>query len=817
MTACYCPSQMLHTLRYAIRQLRKSPGFTTAAIVTLGMGIGATTAMFSLVNAVLLRPLPFPDPDRLVWVQYDDAALGGNGYETFSYPNFFDYRREQHSFSAMASYRNSGSTLIGAGDARQIDAEIVSADFFRVLGILPATGRDFSSNDEKKDVRTVMLSWELWKRVFGGRREMVGGAINLDGNQYEVAGVMPAGFSYPIRTPAPDLWISMAEDVGGEGALHDQRGASVLNLMGRLKPGVPLSAAKADLQVIASNLATEYPKANRQLTRIIAMQELEHVVGDTKPALRVLFAAVAAVLLIGCVNVAGLLLARASRRKPEIAVLAALGAGRGVILRQVLFESVLLSLAGGALGVLLSAWTVEALRVLLPSTLPRLDHVSMDASVVIFATVVSVATGILFGLAPAWRMSHVEPLAALREGGRGGTGRQHRLQGALVIAETAISLVLLVGSGLLIRSFLRVLAVNPGFDAGNVLTLSLSVPGARYSNEARVRLYEDLVPKLSALPGVQSVSAGWPLPLSGAEVNIGFEIEGRPNEPGAEPSEHLGVATPDFFRTMRIPLVAGREFRAEDDAKAGGVMIVNEAFARKYFHGENAVGKRIKPGISDGAYKSTMREIVGVVGSVKRAGLTAEADPQYYLPWAQALITWPTITIRAAGDPSNLIGGARAAIAEVDRGIPVYRAATLENIVHKAAAEPRFQTILFGAFATMALFLAGIGLYAVLSYMVVQRSGEIGVRMALGAQRGDVLGLILGRGARLAGAGLAIGLAASVVLTRQMSGMLYGVRPLDPVTLAVVSAILLAVSIAASLAPAYRAARVDPMRVLRDQ
>jgi putative ABC transport system permease protein len=809
---------MLHTLRYAIRQLRKSPGFTTAAIVTLGLGIGATTAMFSLVNAVLLRPLPFPEPDRLVWIQYDASSFGGNGSNTFSYANFFDYRAQQHSFSAIASYRGSGHTLIGAGEAQQVNAEVVSQDFFRVLGVGPYIGRDFRLTDEKEGVRSVVLSWDLWQRVFSGRRELIGGSINLDGSQYEVAGVMPAGFSFPIETPAPDLWISASQDAGGgKGAMWENRSAGFLNMIGRLRPGVQLGSARADMQVIATNLAERYPKENYGLTQIIAKPELDEIVGDTRPALRVLFAAVGAVLLIACVNVAGLLLARASRRRSEIGVLAALGASRGAILRQVLVESILLSVAGGGLGVLLSVWMVDAVSRLLPTTLPRFELVTIDMPVLIFGAVLSIATGLVFGIVPAWRMSRVEPIVALREHGRGATTGRQRLQDWLVIAETALGLVLLVGSGLLVRSFLRVLAVHPGFDAHNVVTVNMSVPENRYSSKAQLRLYNDLAPKLAALPGVQSVAAGWPLPLSNSEITISFEIQGRPVAPGAEPSEHLGVATPGFFRSMGIPLLAGRDFTTADNVHGPGAMMVNEAFAKKYFPGENAVGKRIKPGISDGTYKAVMREIVGVVGSVKRRALTAEMDPQYYLPWEQALITWPTITIRSATDPSNLVGAVRDVVAGIDREIPVYRVSTMENIVSRASAGPRFQTLLLGSFASMALFLAGIGLYAVLSYMVVQRSGEIGVRMALGAQRACVLGLILGRGARLAGAGLAIGLAASVVLTRQMSGMLYGVRPLDPVTLAVVSAILLAVSIAASLAPAYRAARVDPMRVLRDQ
>jgi putative ABC transport system permease protein len=801
---------MLH-FRFALRQLRKNPWFTLTAILTLSMGIGATTAIFSLVNAVLLEPLPFPRSDELGWIAYDDRALGGNGNETFSYPNFFDYRARQHSFTAIASYRSSGNTLIGPSEAQRINTQIVSADFFRVLGVAPFTGRDLSAADETPDARTAMLSWDLWQRVFRGDREIVGRSIDLDGKPYEVAGVLPAGFSFPIRTPPPDAWISIAEDAD----FLSQRGAAVLNLVGRLRPGVSLMAARADFQVIAGNLSAEYPKDNRQLTRIAIVPELDHVVGDTRPALRVLFAAVAGVLLIGCVNVAGLLLARGSRRKPEIALLAALGAGRGAILRQVLFESLLLSVAGGAVGVLLSSWGLEALRTLLPSSLPRFEHVSIDATVLIFATAVSVATGILFGVLPAWRTSRVEPLAAMRDSGRGAVGRQYRLQGWLVIAETAIGLVLLVGSGLLIRSFLRVLAVDPGFDARGVLTVNLSVPENRYPRDARLRLYDDLHSRLSRLPGVTSVAAAWPMPLSGNDVNIGFQIEGRALDPGAEPSEHMSVATPEFFRAMRIRLLAGREFTASDDSHSPAVVIVNEVFARKYFPGETAVGKRIEPGISDGAFKTRKREIVGVVASVKRAGLRDEADPQYYLPWAQAVITWPTLAIRSASDPASLARAVRASVAEVDRGIPVYRVATLESIVDKAAAEPRFQTLLFALFAAMAMFLSAVGLYAVLAYMVGERAAEIGVRMALGAQRGEVVRLVLRRALTLVLSGILVGLVASILLTRYMTQILFGIRPLDPLTLSAVSAILIVVSVLASLVPAYNAARLDPMEVLR--
>jgi len=413
-------------------------------------------------------------------------------------------------------------------------------------------------------------------------------------------------------------------------------------------------------------------------------------------------------------------------------------------------------------------------------------------------------------------MSRVDPIHALRGHGRGVTGK-HRLQNSLVIAETALGLVLLVGSGLLIRSFLLVLGINPGFDSHNVLTVNLSVPENRYPHDAQLRLYRELVAKLAALPGFQAAAAGFPLPLSHSELSISFEIEGRSSGKDSDFSEHIGVATPGFFRAMGIPLMAGRDFTAADGVNAAAVAIVNEAFARKYFPGESAVGKRIHPGLSDGTYKSVMREIVGVVGSVKRRGLTAEMDPQYYLPWDQALITWPPIIIKSANDPSKLTGQIRSIVAGIDKEIPVYRFDTLETIVRRASADTRFQTLLFASFAVMALFLAAIGLYAVLSYLVVQRAGEIGLRIALGAQSGDVLRLVLRRGMLLAIIGVGIGLAVSAALTGQMSSMLYGVRPLDALTLATVTVILLAVSFAASAIPAYRASRVDPMGVLREQ
>jgi putative ABC transport system permease protein len=801
----------------AIRHLRLQPGFAFAAILTMALGIGASTAMFSLVDGVLLRPLPFPESDRLIWMQYDDSTLGGNGQETFSYANYFDFRSQNRSLSGLASYRHSGSTLITAAGAKQIDAEIVSANYFRVLGIRPALGRDFLPDEEQASAHVAMLSWDLWQRAFSGSASAIGGTINLDQQSYLVAGVMPAGFSFPIQARRPELWITLADDFH-KGGLGEQRQAGALDLIGRLNPGVSIAQAHADLDVIAGNLARQYPKENTQLNRTLVQPELEHLVGDTRPALRVLFAAVSFLLLIACVNVAGLMLARVSRRRSEIAVRTALGAGRGEIVRQILTESVLLAACGGALGIGLAFWIVGALPRFAPANLPRLDHVAIDTRVLVFATLISIASGVLFGLLPAWRMSRLQPLDALRDGSRSLAGgrAQQRLHGALIVAETAIGLVLLVGSGLLIRSFLHVLRVNPGFDPHSVLTVNAALP-SEYKRERKLEFYDRLRSRIAALPGVESVAAGWPLPLSGSDINIGFEIEGRPNAPGAGPTEYMAVATPGFFHALRIPVISGREFSTTDTTESGAVIIINQAFARKYFGDESPLGKRIKPGISDGSFKNQLSEIVGVVGSVKRAGLTEEAVPQYYLPWSQAVITWPTLTIRTTGDPLSITNGVRGAVAEMSRDIPVYGVKTLDDVIYRAAAEPRFQAFLLTSFAGLALALSTIGLYGVLSYMVTLRSREIGVRIALGAQRSDVLSLVVRRGLGLTILGVGIGLGASALLTEYMSKMLYGIQPFDPPTFAAVSAILLVVSLAASAGPSYRAARVDPMNVLRDQ
>jgi len=815
---------LLQDFRFALRQFKKSPGFALTTILTIALGIGDTTAIFSLVNTVLLRPLPFPDPDRILSVESrNDRTPGprGNTGAPLSYPDFFDWRSQNKSFSALASFHDNDFTMTGIGEPNHLTGHVVAADFFRILGVSPALGRGFNRDDEKPGVHVVVLSHTLWESAFGSASDIVGRAVTLDNKSYAVVGVMPKGFEFPIQNPAPMLWTSLGDD-GYDPAgqpMTAERGAHFLAVIGRLNPGVTSDQAQADLEVIARNLSAQYPDSNRHFVGAVVATELESLVGDTRPALRILFGAVTFVLLIACANVAGLLLARSSRRRSEFAVRAALGASRGQIVRQMLVESVALGLCGGVVGIVFATGLLRVLLQLVPSDVPRLGQVSVDGSVLAFATLVSVITGLLFGILPAWRTSLVNPSSAMRDGGRtASSGRgQHRLQNSLVVAETAVGLVLLVASGLLIHSFVRLLQVDPGFDRRNVLIASLSLPDSRYTSAQYVQFYNQLLPRVRALPGVQSASAGWPLPLTNTGMRISFDIEGHPLPQGDRNVARVSIASPGFFETMRIPILRGREFQDTDDAKANPVVIVSQAFARKYFSDVDPIGKHITPGFSDGTVKSVPREIIAVVADVKSSQLSGDVTPEYYLAFAQAAGLSPKLVIRTTVDPVSLIGPLRGQLAEIDKNLPLYDVKTMDGLVSESAAQSRFHALLLSCFAAIALLLSAVGLYGLLSYLVVQRTLEIGVRIALGAQRSSVLTMILRRGLTLAVIGLAIGIALSMMLTRLISGMLFGVRPSDRLTFVAVSLVLLLVSLIASSVPAYRAATLDPMRTLRDQ
>jgi putative ABC transport system permease protein len=813
-------SSVLQDLRLAWRQVRKDLGFTVTVVLTVALGIGAATAIFSLVDAVWLRPLPFPGQDRLVWLQQRDRSLLlGADAEPLSYPDYFDWRAQSHSFIGLASYRHRTYTLTGTGAAQQLTAIVVSANFFRVLGVHPMLGRSFLPEEEKPGSHIAILSSALWQSAFAGARDIGGRAITLDGERYTVAGVIPADATFPIEQPAPALWTTLGDDAEGKSPRSEQRGNDGLDLLGRLRPGVSVEQARAETSAIARRIALQFPDTNATYDRAIVMPLLDKMIGDFRPALRVLFLAVLLVLLIACANVAGLLLARASRRRAEVAVRVALGAGRWRVARQALAESILLAGCGGAAGVLLASWTLEAMLRFVPAALPRAGGAGLDGTVLAFAITLSLLAGLLFGTVPAWRMAAIHPAAALRDNGRGITSgrRQNRLQAALVIGEIALGLLLLTGAGLLIRSFIAVVHVDPGFDRHGVLTASIYLPGNRYDNGHRLEFYDSLLGELRALPGVESASAAYPMPMGTGSIGVSFQIIGREVPSSDEPSEHLSVVLPGFFHTLHIPVVAGREFDARDKTHSAPVILISRSFARKYFPGENPLGQRIKSDLGDGEVISPVREVVGVVGDVHRKELTKEAEPQYYLPFSQAAITSPTLAIRTAGDPALVAGAVRKIVAALDPDVPVSQTESLDRMVSAAAAQPWFHALLLTSFAVIALLLLAVGLYATLAYMVAQRTAELGLRAALGARGIDLVHLVLGRGLALAAGGIVLGMAASFAATRYLSTMLYGVQPLDAATFAAAPAVLLGVAAVASAIPAWRAARLNPVDSLRDQ
>jgi predicted permease len=806
-------------LRFGARQMRRNLSFTITAVLTLAVGIGAATAMFSLVDAVLLKPLPFPQPDRLVWITQEDHSLGVAVPEPLSYPDYFDWRAQNHTLSGLASYKSNGLTLSGMGPAQQLNSQTVSSNFFQVLGVAPILGRDFRADEERAGNRAVMLSYGFWRSRFGADPDVAGRSIILDGESYTVAGVMPRSFAFPISSTPIDAWTSIATVAAGSAPATQQRGNDSLSVVGRLKPGVTIAQATTDLSAIARAIAEHYPDSNKWYTTAEVTSEIRKITGETRVALEVLFGAVVLVLLIACVNVAGLLLARGARRTGEIALRGALGASRGELIRQLVTESLLLSLCGGGAGIVLARGMLKAAVLFAPLSVPRLGEVSLNPWVLAFAVAVSLLTGLLFGVLPALRSSRLRPALALREGRTIVSARsRHSLHSWLVIGETALSLVLLVGAGLLLRSFAAVLQSNPGFDPHGILTARFNMPETQYSRDQKVQAIEQLLPRLSALPGVTAASAGWPMPMSASFATISFSVEGHPVAAGDNPSEAVGATLPGFFATMRIPLLAGRDFTSSDTAKAEPVAIVNQAFARKYFPGVDPLGKHIRADVGDGVVPGGVaRRIVGVVADVRQRGLTIDPLPQYFLPWTQAVISNPYLCLRTSGNPAALENAVRTTVAGLDPNLPLYLVHPLDDYVAQSAAQSRFQAVLLSSFAAMALLLAAVGLYGVLTYIVEQRSSELALRLAVGARRSDVLQLIVRRGLALALAGEAAGFIVALCLTKSIAVLLYGVHPLDAFTFLSVGLLLLLVALLSGLAPAYRAARTDPMTILRSE
>jgi putative ABC transport system permease protein len=792
--------------------LIKHPGFSAVAIIALALGIGANTAIFSVVNAVLLRPLPYPESDRLM-VIYESRLDRGGSRSSASYPNFSDWRDQNTVFEGMSTYRTTDFVLTGDGEPARLSAGVVNADLFSLLRAAPIAGRLFRPEEDKpgESGRVILLTQRLWQQRFNSNPDIIGRSLILNAKNYTVVGVMPQSFHFPVDAEPVDMWTTVAVDSG----MFQQRGAHYMHVIARLKPGVAVAQARAEMDGIAGNLERQYPDENSH-RGVTIVPALESLVGDIRPALMILLGAVGCVLLIACANVANLLLARATTRHKEMAIRSALGASRGRVVRQLLTESILLSLAGGVIGLLVALWGTKALVDLGGEDVPRAAQVGIDPQVLAFTLLISLVTGILFGLVPAVHSSKTDLAESLKEGGRGsGDGsRGNWLRGVLVIAEVAVAVVLLVGAGLLIQSLRRLQQVNPGFASHNVLTFSIGLPEVKYKPEQQVEFYRQLKARIEALPGVRSASGVTPLPLGGDRMRVTFETEGRPIAKGELPATEIRTIGLDYFKTMGIPLIKGRGFTERDTKKAPPVIIVNEAFANQFFPGEEILGKHINPGISADDDEPGMREIVGVVGNVKHMKLSAEADPEAYEPHAQLTMDM-TMLVKTETDPNPLINAIQNEIRSMDKDLPAYGIKTLDDYLWASVARPRFITLLLATFAGLALILTAVGLYGVMSYSVTQRTHEIGIRMALGASQNNVLGMVVRRGMGLTAVGVGAGLLSAFLLTKLLETLLFGVSATDPLTFVAISVILVGVALGACLVPARRATKVDPMIALR--
>ena len=801
----------LQDIRYAIRRLVKAPGFAAVVIVTLALGIGANSAIFSVVNAVLFRSLPYPEPDRLVRL-FQVPEEGG--LATFTPMNFLDVQAGARSLVSSAAFTGAGYTLTGAGEPERIEGVEASASFFDVVGVRPAIGRGFLPDENQPGkTRVVVLGHALWTRRFASDSGVVGRTITLNAEPHTVIGVAPQGFSYPSKR---DLWTPLEYDTE---FMQQSRGAWYLNVIGRLRPGATVDQLSSEMGTVAKRLEQEFPGTNLRVG-MTAQTLHEYTVGDIKPKLLVLLAAVGFVLLIACANVANLLLARAAAREGEIAVRAALGAGRGRLVRQLLTESVVLAFAGGVLGLFLAYLGTRFLLSLQPAGIPRLDVVRVDGAVVAFTTLVALVTGIVFGLIPAAQATRGDLVSSLKEGGKGALAarRAGRVREVLVVAEIAFAVMLLAGAGLLMRSFIRLQSVDPGFRATQALTFRVALPAAAYDDEAeRAAFYERLLERIRALPGVADAGATMFLPLTGASFGFSFDVTGRaPPPPGEEPSMQTRVVTPRYFTAMGLQQIRGRPFAATDNAGSPQVAILSDAAVRKFFPNEDPIGKYITLGWGRGPGRTRNGgEVIGVVSSVRHFGLDADEDPEIYLPHAQMPVGGMSVVVHTSVPPATLGDAVRREVRALDPSLPVVNLQTLDEIVARSISQPRFYMLILTIFAAVALALASIGIFGVVSYAVAQRTREIGIRIALGATTDQVLHMVLRSAMRLALIGVAAGLVGSVLLSRTLASFLFNLSPNDPATLTAVGVGLSLVALAASALPAWRAARVDPVVALR--
>ena len=812
-TARLGSESMFQDLSYAVRQLLKSPAFTVVAVLAIALGIGANTAIFSVVNAVLLRPLPYRDPDRLVTIllDYDRPVAPGN---------VADWRAQNHLFEDIGTAESWTANLSSSGPAESVEALRVSPGLFPMLGVSPLYGRFFAASEDKTgDEHVVILSHGLWQRRFGGDPHIVGQPVALQGQPYTVVGIMPAGFQFaPFWVTKAELWVPLA--LGQRAASRESQS---LRAFARLKPGVTLEQARSEMSTITARLEEQFPGTNRDVTVQLLKDK---VVGDVRPALLVLLAAVAFVLLIACANVAHLLMARGAARQREIAVRAALGAKPWRIARQFLTESLLLALVGGGVGLLLASWSIRLLIALVPASLPRAQSIGLDAHVLLFTAAISVLTGIVFGVVPALRASSVNLRDVLQETTRssGESLRHNRVRSALVASEFALAFLLMIGAGLMVRTFSALRAIDPGFEAHHVLSAVVSVAGSEEARPAkRLNFYQQVMQRVAALPGIESVSAINHVPLTGDTWGFPFSIQGRPpSRPGESPNALYRVIAPGYFRTMGISLLRGRDIGNADNLTAPGVVVINERLANTYWPGEDPIGKHIT--LDDSAKSANWLTVIGVARDAKQDSWTAAPRPEMYLPLQQSNayrnessshFQYMTLVVRTTGKPAAIAADIKATVAALDKNVPVSEIETMDEAVSDLNARPRFEVLLLGSFAGLAVLLAALGVYGVMSYSVSRRTHELGVRLALGAAQNDLVWLVVREALTLALLGSLCGLLGAIALTHLMASFLYGVRPIDLPTYLAAAVAITAVGLLAGYVPARRATRVDPVTALR--